>query len=287
MRRGRILSSAPIADKPKRVHPFDLKPVELAEIKKLFPEFLQSRKTSEHKLIGLEIGVLREALDNKLKLSTEMIEKIISKINRRSDGTVYWNEFLNSLTDEGNVREIVADAQLYGFGVKRFAKKQAYSLKADDKIAEYYIHKMAVVYFEQMPFVIAFTEDQKVKVYEADTFKQIQEIKFASDYGVAKQAGSKEREKSSEKQTTTQMIRTGSVPDNLSRQFSGFSSIENGQARLISIGPEKMLESIAELGPRRNSRRKIEIQKSNMLVQDNSPKPSFQKRLGLNPTDRL
>ena len=55
---------------------------------------------------------------------------------------------MNSLTEEGNVREIVADAQIYGFGVKRLEKKQTYSLKADDKIAEYYIHKMAVVYFE-------------------------------------------------------------------------------------------------------------------------------------------
>jgi hypothetical protein len=30
-----------------------------------------------------------------------------------------WAEFLNSLTEEGKIREIVADAQLYGFGVKR------------------------------------------------------------------------------------------------------------------------------------------------------------------------
>lgn len=155
------------------MHPFDFKPQELAQIKKLFPEFLQSRKIGEHKLIGLPIETLREAIKTKLGISNELIEKIISKINRRSDETICWNEFLLSLSEEGNVREVVADAQIYGFGVKRLHKKEAYSLRAEDKIAEYYIHKMEVVYFEQKPLLLAFTEDQKVKVYDALTFKSM------------------------------------------------------------------------------------------------------------------
>ena len=63
--------------------------------------------------------------------------------------------------------------------------KQSFPLKAttDDKVAEYYIHKMLVVPYEGTPYIIAFSEDQKVKVYEANTFKQIQDIKFSSSYG--------------------------------------------------------------------------------------------------------
>lgn len=67
---------------------------------------------------------------------------------------------------------------------------------ADDKIAEYYVHKLIVVNFDQTPLIFAFFEDQKAKVFEANTFKKIQEIRFISDYGVAK---SKERIEAKEK----------------------------------------------------------------------------------------
>lgn len=132
---------------------------------------------------------LRELLIEKLPtLPHELIDKIISKIDRRTNETVQWNEFLNSLSDEGGVREVVVDSQIYGFGVKRLEFKQAYALKtkAEDKMAEYYIHKLMIVKFDQTPLIIAFTEDQKAKVFDAQSFKKIQDIKFASDYGVAK-----------------------------------------------------------------------------------------------------
>jgi hypothetical protein len=66
--------------------------------------------------------------------------------------------------------------------------KNAYSLKAsaDDKIAEYYVHKLVVVNFDKMPLIFAFFEDCKAKIFEANTFKKVQDIKFISDYGVAK-----------------------------------------------------------------------------------------------------
>ena len=108
-----------VPKRTKKVHPFDLAPAELANIKALFPEFKQPRNTSEHKLQGLAISKLRDALIEKIPVPLELIDKIISRIDRRSDETVYWNEFLNSLSDEGMIREIVADSQIYGFGVKR------------------------------------------------------------------------------------------------------------------------------------------------------------------------
>lgn len=75
------------------------------------------------------------------------MDKIISKIDRKSDETVFWNEFLNSLSDEGKVREIVADSQIYGFGIKRFQFKECHSLKApgDEKVAEHYINQLLLV----------------------------------------------------------------------------------------------------------------------------------------------
>ena len=48
-----------------------------------------------------------------------LLDKLISKINHQNYSTIYWHEFLNSLTEEGINREIVADAQIFGFGVKQ------------------------------------------------------------------------------------------------------------------------------------------------------------------------
>jgi len=96
---------------------------------------------------------------------------------------------------------------------------------------------------------------------------------FPSDYGVAK-SGKEHREKSSDKQTTHQMIKTSSVPDNLSRQFSGFSSIETGMVRPhVSIAADNMvLDPIDELGPRprANSRKKVDKISTMNLLEDNA-----------------
>lgn len=87
------------ARRTQKIHPFDLTPAELLDIKSLFPEFKQPRNISEHKLQGLPITKLRDALISKIKVPLELIDKIISRIDRRSDEIVYWNEFLNSLSD--------------------------------------------------------------------------------------------------------------------------------------------------------------------------------------------
>jgi hypothetical protein len=54
-----------------------------------------------------------------LPIASKAVDEIISRIDRQYSERVMWAEFLNSLTEEGKIREIVADAQLYGFGVKR------------------------------------------------------------------------------------------------------------------------------------------------------------------------
>jgi hypothetical protein len=160
-------------------------------------------------------------------------------------------------------------------------------LKEDDKIAEYFIHKMVVVQFEKKPLMMTFFEDQKVKVYDGETFKQMQEVRFASDYGIAK-TQSKERERSAESKTGNPAPQ--SVHGNLSRQISGASSFEHGFGRApnISVGMETMLEAIEEHGSlrRANSRKKVEIA-SNMLLEENGGKVLFQKRLGLNQVPAL
>ena len=96
----------------------------------------------DNKVHGLQIEKLREALIAKIPVSIDMIDKIIGSIDRKSDGTVFWNEFLNSLTEEGKIRETVADAQIFGFGVKRLQYRESFSLKAgaDDKTAEHCMH---------------------------------------------------------------------------------------------------------------------------------------------------
>jgi hypothetical protein len=96
---------------------------------------------------------------------------------------------------------------------------------------------------------------------------------FPSDYGVAK-SGKEHREKSSDKQTTHKIIKTSSVADHLSRQFSGFSSVETGMVRPpISIAADNMmLDPIDELGPRprANSRKKVDKVSTMNLLEDNA-----------------
>jgi len=58
-----------------------------------------------------------------------------------------------------------------------------------------------------MPLLFAFFEDCKAKIFEANTFTKIQDIKFISDYGVAKAKEKKVevKEKSSDR-TYKQML---------------------------------------------------------------------------------
>ena len=147
--------------KELKTHTFDFTPTELVELKALFPEFKQPKHVNKHKVQGLEIEELRKVLLQKLPIEAKAVDRIISRIDRQYSKKIMWAEFLNSLTEEGKIREIVADAQLYGFGVKRLQFKESNSLKTndDDKMAEYYIHKMVVVKFEKTPLILAFFED--------------------------------------------------------------------------------------------------------------------------------
>jgi hypothetical protein len=164
----------------------------------------------------MPIERLKEVLQAKLGIPPSLVDKIINKIDRRSYEKVYWSEFLDSLTDEGRVREIVQDADIYGFGVKRLHFKDTRSLKVqgEDTLAEYYVHKLVVVNFESMPLIVTFTDDQKVQVYDGQTFNKLQSIKFTSDYGVAKLT-KPDKEKSS--------VRPAKLNDERSRAMSNMS----------------------------------------------------------------
>ena len=73
-------------------------------------------------------------------MDDERLDRIVSKIDHKCDDKLNWNEFLNFLMNEGMTREVVAEAQIYGFGVKRLNLKERYSLKqTEDKVAEHYI----------------------------------------------------------------------------------------------------------------------------------------------------
>lgn len=109
----------------KKTHAFDFSGEQLLGIKQLFPEFKLPKSTNPLKVQGLAISDLRFELQQRLQVPVEMIDRALDKIDRKNANTVFWNEFLVSLTEEGRARETVADATLFGFGVKRFEFQKA------------------------------------------------------------------------------------------------------------------------------------------------------------------
>jgi hypothetical protein len=93
----------------QKVHSFDFTPAELNELKALFPEFKQHHG-SKQKIQGLDVAELRKMMIAKLPVEAEVVDQIIGRIDRQYSKKVMWTEFLNSLTMEGKIREIVADA---------------------------------------------------------------------------------------------------------------------------------------------------------------------------------
>lgn len=96
----------------QKLHPFDLKPDELLEIKQFFPEFKPKRSTTRTttKVNGLEISKLKEILTGRIKVSGKGMDDLIAKLDHKNDKKITWTEFLNFLTSEGLRREVVNDA---------------------------------------------------------------------------------------------------------------------------------------------------------------------------------
>jgi Ca2+-binding EF-hand superfamily protein len=151
------------------MHPFDLSPEEIAELKEEFPEF-QKKKTESsqqrgQKNMGLTIEKLKQLLREKIKVTDEQMEVIISKFDHKSESKITWTEFLSFLSSEGQRREIVNDAQLYGFGVKRIEFKERIKLTGtkdkpvSDKAVEYYIEKLVLIQSDKFQLLLTIFEN--------------------------------------------------------------------------------------------------------------------------------
>lgn len=115
----------------KKLHPFDFNGEDLAEIKKLFPEFKPKRAVTRAsvKVNGLPIQELKKKMKEKIQLQGKQLQKLIDKLDHRNDDKITWSEFLTFLENEGIRREEVNDAQLYGIGVKRLSEGETYFIK--------------------------------------------------------------------------------------------------------------------------------------------------------------
>ena len=153
----------------QKMHPFDLSPEEIAELKEEFPEF-QKKKTESgqqrgQKNMGLTIQKLKQLLREKIKVTDEQMEVIISKFDHKSESKITWTEFLAFLSNEGQRREIVNDAQLYGFGVKRIEFKERIKLTGtkekpvSDKAVEYYIEKLVLIQSDKFQLLLTIFEN--------------------------------------------------------------------------------------------------------------------------------
>lgn len=102
-----------------------------------------------------------------LNAEGKLLQNIIEKLDHKNiDKVIYkwhnfqitWSEFLHFLEDEGQKREIVNDAQIYGVGIKRLEdgpriKVRQFHLlisyREEKNLVEYYIDNLCFIQFKQ------------------------------------------------------------------------------------------------------------------------------------------
>jgi hypothetical protein len=55
-------------------------------------------------------------------LKAPKINKIVSKIETKNEGIIYWDEFLKFLEDEGEMREIINEMRIHQPGVTKLVE---------------------------------------------------------------------------------------------------------------------------------------------------------------------
>ncbi len=112
------------------------------------------------------------------------MDLIIAKLDHKSSTRISWTEFLTFMQNEGLRREVVNDAQLYGFGVKRLVEKARIKLdvskehKQNEKAVEYFVDHLVNVKLDKFALVLAVFENNQARLYDARDFKVVQEIQF-------------------------------------------------------------------------------------------------------------
>ena len=160
----------------QQLHPFDFPPEELEVMKKLFPEHKPvpegMPKNTENKNKGIPTFELINELKKRINVPDRAFLRMIGQLDRKNDKKITWNEFLNFLTNEGTRRETVNDAQLYGYGIKRLAKKGRHHLRVVDqfrgpeKLAEYYIDGMVLIKLKNIKLLLNLFENKEAKLYD-------------------------------------------------------------------------------------------------------------------------
>jgi len=60
--------------------------------------------------MGMKIDKLKQLLREKIDATDEELEKIVLRIDHKSDSSITWTEFLTFLSNEGHRRELIGDA---------------------------------------------------------------------------------------------------------------------------------------------------------------------------------
>jgi hypothetical protein len=108
----------------------------------------------------------------------------VAKLDHKAATKVSWTEFLSFLQNEGLMRELVNDAGLYGFGVKRLVEKERYKLaRTNDptlnaKAVEYYIEQLVFLRLQKVNLMLAIFENNQARVFDSRGFVGIQDIEF-------------------------------------------------------------------------------------------------------------
>ncbi len=89
------------------------------------------------------------------------------------------------MTNEGNRREVVNNAQLYGLSVKRFQEPPE-RFELDKKpnettSVEFYIESMVYIKHRGIRMVLTFFENNQAKLFDLRGFQKIQDLTFPSN----------------------------------------------------------------------------------------------------------
>jgi hypothetical protein len=95
----------------------------------------------------------------------------------KNSNKISWGEFISFLDQEGINREIVNNAQLYGYGVKRLEEKGRYSLRQPDekesKVVEYFLETMLFIKHKNQRLLLSLFENKRAKLFDLKTMLPI------------------------------------------------------------------------------------------------------------------
>jgi hypothetical protein len=166
-----------LKDIPSRVlHPLDLRDDQFVTIKKEFPIFKETKPGEEKvrgRVKGIAVTRLAELLKDMIHMEGAEIAKLVEKIDHKHHSEITWEEYFHFLKNEGERREEVNAAYLYGLSTKRlkaFPKRHPIEPHGSSTV-EYYIESMVMINYHHMRLGLVLMENNAAKLFDLKEFR--------------------------------------------------------------------------------------------------------------------